>query len=127
MSYVRKVIAHDEKLLSISHAHWIYVVEGVFWFGLLFASGLVVDHYLWVYFGSKGGAFSFNFWLFRFNEVHTPIPWLFGITGFSLFWPLLLKYASTEVGLTDRRIIHKRGLILIEVQQVDLEDVRAKM
>ncbi len=126
MSYVRKVIAGDEKLLSISHLHWIYVFEGVFWFAAVFGFGLFLDHNLWLYFGSYGIGFNFDFWIFQFDERHTPLPWMFGAAGFAVFWPLLLKYISTEIGLTDKRIIHKKGLIMIEVQQIDLEDIRAE-
>jgi hypothetical protein len=43
-----------------------------------------------------------------------------------VLWPYLITYISTEVGLTNERIIIKSGLILVKVDEVDLEDIRAE-
>jgi len=126
MSYVAKVTGPEEKLISISRLHWIYPFEGMIWFLVMLVLGFVADYYLWVYAGSRGIGFELDFWVFHFDEMHTIIPWAFGAVGLAVFWPLFLKYVSTEVGLTDKRIIHKTGLVMIEVQQVDLEDIRAE-
>lgn len=127
MSYVQKIIAADEKILSITHLHWIYVVEGIFWLLLFLILGRITDHYLWILTGSNEiGFFKLDFWVFHFDERRMPVTWLFGMAGFVIFLPLFLKYVSVEVGLTDKRVIYKKGLILIQVQQVDLIDMRSE-
>jgi hypothetical protein len=126
MGYVRKVINIDEKLLSISRPHWIYLFEGLLCFVGLAVAGLVLDYYFYLYVGSHAIRFDIDLWFVKFNEIRTPIPWIFSFTGFAIFYPLFLAYISAEIGLTDQRIIYKRNLIFIEIEQVDLEDIRAE-
>ncbi len=126
MGYVRKIINTDEKLLSISRPHWIYLIEGLLAFSGLTILGLVADYFFYMYVGSHAVRFDIDLWIVQFNELNTPIPWIFGITGFAIFYPLFLAYISAEVGLTNQRIIYKRNLIFIEIEQVDLEDIRAE-
>lgn len=126
MGYVRKVIGQNEKLVLVTRLHWIYPVEAVLWFCIITAFGFYLDHLLWEYAGVKATKFTIDLYFMQFDERHTPIPWAFGFTGLGVFWPLFLTYISTEIGLTDRRIIHKKGLFLIEVQQVELEDIRGE-
>lgn len=125
MSYIRRVVGANERLVLITRLHWIYPVEAVLWFLIMVGVGLLLDHYLWYYAGSKTTLFI-DLYFVKFDERSTPIPWMFAFIGLAIFWPLFLTYISTEIGLTDRRIIHKRGLILIEVQQVELEDIRGE-
>lgn len=126
MGYVRKVINADEKLLSISRPHWIYLFEGLLCFAILTIAGLVLDYYFYLYVGSHAIRFDIDLWLIQFNEIRTPIPWIFSFSGFAIFYPLFLAYISAEIGLTNQRIIYKRNLIFIEIEQVDLEDIRAE-
>lgn len=126
MSYVRKVIGSDEKLVLITRLHWIYLVEAILLFVLFLGLGLLVDYGLWWYAGSKILHYEIDLHFITFNQDRTPIPWMMGLAGIAVFWPLFLKYISTEIGLTDRRIIHKKGLIMIEVQQAELEDIRGE-
>lgn len=126
MSYIRKVITHEEKLLLITHPHWIYAFEGLFWFAALTLTGFAIDHYLYVYAGLHAYSFNVDLWILHFDENHTPIPWLFSLAGLAVLMPLALIYTSNEIGLTDQRVIHKKGLIFIEIDQVDLEDIRAE-
>lgn len=126
MSYIRKVITSEEKLLFISRPHWIYPAEGLFWFALLTITGIIVSNYFYDYIGLHAIKFSVDLWILEFDEKNTPIPWAFAFTGLAMFWPLFLAYISAEVGLTNQRIIYKRGLFFIEIEQVDLEDIRAE-
>lgn len=126
MSYVRKVIGQNEHLVMITRLHWIYFLEAVIWFAAIFGFGLLADHYLWLYAGSHIKHYEIDMYFYTFDQDHTPIPWAFGFTGVAAFLPLFSTYLSTEIGLTDRRIIHKRGLFMIEVQQVELEDIRGE-
>lgn len=130
MSYIRKVTGANEKLVLITRLHWIYLFEAFAWLFLLTAVGFILDFILWKYAGSKflySPLFeNIHIFGYQFSQYLTPIPIMFALTGLAVFWPLFTTYISTEVGLTDRRIIHKRGLIMIEVQQVELEDIRGE-
>lgn len=126
MSYIRKVIGNDEKLLATFRPHWIYFLEGLLALGALSAIGFLIDYYLYAFFTHNAVKFNVDLYFLVFNERFTPIPWIFVFTGFAIFIPLFLVFISTEVGLTNQRIIHKRGLIFIQIDQADLEDIRGE-
>lgn len=126
MSYVRKIISADEKLISVFRPHWIYLLEGFLCFSGLTLIGLVADFYFYQYVGSHAIRFDIDLWIVQFNELRTPIPWIFGFAGFAVFYPLFLAFISAEVGLTNQRVIYKRNLLFIEIEQIDLEDIRAE-
>jgi hypothetical protein len=126
MSYIRKVIGNDEKLLATFRPHWIYFLEGLLALGALSAIGFLIDYYLYAFFTHNAVKFNVDLYFLVFNERFTPIPWIFVFTGFAIFIPLFLVWISTEVGLTNQRIIHKRGLIFIQIDQADLEDIRGE-
>ncbi len=126
MSYIKKVAGRDEKILMILRPHWIYLLEGILWFIALTLLGFVGDYYLYGYAEAHNFAFSLDFYFFQVNQNTLFLPWVFGFVGFGIFWPLALAYASTEVGLTNQRIIYKKGLIFIEVDQVELDDIKAE-
>lgn len=125
MSYVRKVVSHQERLLCIFQPHWIYVAEGVFWFFVLTAAGLIVDHFFYSYVGEHR-FFHGHIGGLHFRGRFSEISLIFMTIGIGVFWTYLMVYVSSEIGLTDQRIIHKKGLVFIEVDQVDLEDIRAE-
>lgn len=126
MSYIRKVIGSDEKLLATFRPHWIYFLEGLLVLAGLSAIGFIIDYYLYAFFTHNAVQFNVDLYFVVFNERFTPIPWIFVFTGLAVFIPLFLIFISTEVGLTDQRIIHKRGLIFIQIDQADLEDIRGE-
>ncbi len=126
MSYIRKVIGSDEKLILLTRLHWIYLVEAFMWLIGFIALGLLLEYMLWYFAGQNIVNFKIDLYIVQFNQNYTPIPWVFSFAGIVIFLPLFLKYISTEIGLTDRRIIHKKGLMMIEIQQIELEDVRGE-
>ncbi len=125
MSYVRKVISNQEKLLCVFHASWSYVAQGLFWFVVLTTAGLIVDHYFYQYVGPDT-FLNIDLWAVHLGLKLSGISMIFAFIGFAVFWTLFLVYISSEIGLTDQRVIHKKGLIFIQVDQVDLEDIRAE-
>lgn len=125
MAYVHKVISPQEKILVIARPHWIYLAEGLLFLIGMVIAGFVADYYLYQLMAGNR-IMTFDQGLFQYIPSPFIIPGLFGIIGLGIFWPLLLVYASAEVGLTDQRIIYKKGLFFIEIDQVDLEDIRAE-
>lgn len=113
-------------MLSVSRVHWIYPLQGLFWFAVMAGLGFYIEHMLHSHAGIHAPGFRLELGWLRFDEKNTPIPWMFSIAGFMVFWLLFLKYISNEVGLTDQRIIHKKGLIFVEILQLDLEDIRGE-
>lgn len=125
MSYVRKLVGHDEKLIGVAHLHWIYVVRGALWWLLTAAIGAGCSYLI-----SKG-AFDVSTWqeddasiyvtLLLNLEAYTFI--FFSACGFIFFLSYLLKYLVSEVALTSRRVVHKEGFFSVHVREVDLSEV----
>lgn len=126
MSYIRKVISTQENLVLLTRLHWIYLFEAFFWLFLFIALGLGANYLFVDLMGNKSFDYNINLYYVQFNPSYIPISWGFYGVGLAIFTPLFIKYISTEVGLTSRRIIHKRGLIMIEILQVELEDIRGE-
>jgi hypothetical protein len=126
MSYVSRAISDEERLISLVRPHWIYMLTGFLWLFSFVFLGLAID----IYFDHFLSAYSFSFFvdlkLIYFSGVITPISALFTLIGVVAFWPFFMTYISSEIGLTNERIVLKRGLIFIEIDQVDLEDIRAE-
>lgn len=126
MSYVSKIMSQDEKLLCMARPHWIYVFEGFFWLIALTALGLLLEHYLVLYTGYNTSRLKLELGAYKIDYVIRPLPLIFTAVGAALFLTMLAAYISTEVGLTDQRVIHKRGIIFIRVEEADLEEVKAE-
>lgn len=126
MSYIKKIISPQEKLMVQTRLHWIYLVESILWFAGIFIFGLVTDHYLTAYADAKMFYYYIDIFGFQFDRYRAPVPYIFAAMGLFAFWSVFSVYISTEIGLTDRRIIHKKGLIMIDIQQIELEDIRAE-
>lgn len=115
MSFIRKLIGPDEKFIGIGRIHWIYAAKGFAWI-----------------FGLMGGAYFINQVLNDFAGNFRPVDiigdylfWMAAILGGVLSVCYFLMWIATEIGLTNKRIIYKRGLIFVDVKEVDLEEIKA--
>jgi hypothetical protein len=121
MSFVKKIIGPDETLIGITSAHWIYGATGILWLAGMMVIGLVLDYYatgLFDYLFRDTGAFAVN----RISEGLFWIPTCFGLVMFVMYFLMMI---SPEIGLTTKRVIHKRGIIFVDVKEVDLEEIKA--
>lgn len=130
MSYIAKIIGSDEKLIAVARPHWIYLLTGFLWIMVFVSLGTVIHYYFEHSFEYTLTPNILNFILdlkIRYLGDHIPvITTAFTLIGIIISWPFFLTYVSAEIGLTNERIIYKTGLIFIEIDQVDLEDIRAE-
>lgn len=126
MSYIRKVISENEHLVLLTRLHWIFLIEGILWCLCITAVGFVLDHYLVLYADRPMFYYDLNIGWFHFDRYHTPVPLIFFLIGLMMLGVYIASYLSNEIGLTNRRIIHKKGVMMIEIQQVELEDIRGE-
>jgi hypothetical protein len=121
MSFVKKILAPDETLIGMTTAHWIYGATGIVWLAGMMIVGLVLDFYAASIFGN----------LFRntggeaVSAISSVLFWMPTMLGIVMFFLYFLMMISPEVGLTSRRIIYKRGIIFVDVKEVDLEEIKA--
>lgn len=119
MSYIRKIVNQQEKLLLLAHSHWIYLIEALFWLTALIFGGIYLDALLLKFLG--GGFTLFGY------EIRIAFTVFFTLTGLGIFLSLCLEFVSIEIGLTDRRIVYKKGLFSVEVEEIELGDVRGEV
>lgn len=122
MSYVqRNVVGDDEKLIGVAHIHWFYIVKGALW--------LILPVLLWLWTDRQLSEFIFAVLSPAFYEpVAVMLNYIFGaltLIGLFVFLFSLVTQLSTEVGLTTRRVIYKRGLVFVDVIELDLEEIKA--
>lgn len=127
MSFVRRITMGDERIIMIARLHWIYLLIGVLWLAGAVGIGLLADNLMWTYTHRDLVNVGFSLPGFPVNiRISLPFTWLFGAGGMVFFLSLLLRWLSTEIGLTSKRIVYKTGLFMVEVEEVDLEEIKAE-
>lgn len=105
-AYIHNSLQPGERLIHMSHPHWIVFVPSLA--SLILPIGLI---------------FVFN------SEVYASVkPYMFaGLLFMSSvqFFRAWVYYVSTELGVTDRRIIGKLGLFSRHVVELDLDRIDA--
>ncbi len=106
MSYVERVLQPGEQVRYISSIHWI-----VYWPGVVVA--LLALAAFW---------FGGTRWL--------PTMWLYTAYGLALVAVVLLvrewyQWWITEIAVTNRRVIYKRGLIRLHTNEMNMDKVES--
>lgn len=126
MAYIEKIVSKEEKLYGIARLHWIYILQGIGWFVVLAGLGWLLNAALGYAVSSLARATdSVAFPLF-FSGAANWFSFFFMGGGALLFVLFVIKVMFTEIGLTDRRIMNKTGMIFIKVHQIDLEEIRGE-
>ncbi|MBI1216330.1 MAG: PH domain-containing protein [Alphaproteobacteria bacterium] len=125
--FMHKSLAQDETLVAVAYFHPFYMYAA---FGLLA---------LWTLVG-LGGQFALTHFfnahpevlfdqgmqqgLMRMVATHRYVATLAGFfMGLCFFVPMYLKKISTEIILTERRLLYKRGFFTARVEEVDVEQL----
>lgn len=133
MAYVEHLINRDEKLVGIARLHWIYVLKGLVWFVVLAWLGAASEALVMRTIAATNAAVESVVVLPRFTILSD---WLMSLAqsvnsvqagiGLLIFAMHVLKVWVTEVALTDRRVIYRKGLFSVKVAQIDLEEIRGE-
>lgn len=121
MAFVRKLVGPDEHLIGIARLHWIYGVKGLMWLGGFLLLGGFINHLIIRYIGyspASNPAFS------GVATLGASAFWICLLIGLCLFLFYFIMMIATEVGLTSKRLIFKKGLIFVDVKEVDLEEIK---
>lgn len=121
MRFVSKIAGPDERVIGVTSIHWMYGAKGLIMLTLFMLTGQFFAHSL--YFLTS---------YIRLNALDRALAilghygfWIFTVIGVSLFLSYLLLMATTEIALTSKRIIFKKGFIFVRVKEVDLEEIKA--
>lgn len=145
MLYVQQSLSSGEEILMSARFHWMYTVQAVFWilFGLAIGIAIGYGAIWWVvtsdiratYPGLPEDLFN-KAW----NEVvkgyggYLQILWAlhpgirFSILGFFIlglffFMHMMIVKATTEIVVTNERIIYKKGLIARHVGEIGIDRI----
>lgn len=126
MAYVPNIVGKNEKLIGIARLHWIYIVSGTAWFlGLTYIGSMmqgVVERFAMFVSQTIDSVYLISM-LMKLGDSALMITMTIGAT-ILLFY--ILKVIGTEVALTERRVIHKSGIIFVKVREIDLEEIRGE-
>lgn len=124
MAYIRKLVGKDEKLVGIARLHWIYAAQGLIWLGSCVAFALLLDgaiNHLLMKFPVDNETLVLP--LLSLSSWLMPFALIFGGIICSFYF---IKVLTTEIGLTDRRMIYKTGWIFVRTQEVEIEEIRGE-
>ncbi|ABQ29803.1 MULTISPECIES: PH domain-containing protein [Acidiphilium] len=108
MSYIEQVLLPDETVMSWTHLHWFVYLRGIVTMVLAFA--LIIAG------GLAGGRPS------TYLHVAAAAAFLLGCWLLLVAW---LRRMSTELAVTDRRVIHKSGILGRTTHEMSLEKVES--
>jgi hypothetical protein len=113
MAFVHKLIGPDEELIGVARLHWIYGAKGLAWLVGLMALGGFVDMFL-------------TGWNAGLSPIGNAVFWVGTVLGVVLFAIYFITMVCSELGLTTERIIYKRGWIMVDVREMDLEEIKSE-
>ncbi len=120
MAFITRLVGPDEKLIGIARLHWIYGVKGLMWLGGSIALGGAIN---WALRYALGGALMSTA-AGGLLTIGNAAFWICLILGLSLFVFYFIMMLATEIGLTNRRVIYKTGLIFVKTEGIDLEEIK---
>lgn len=121
MSFVEKTLGPNEHLLGLAAVHWIYGVKGLLWLFVPLMLVSVLEDMTIAYLGvDYGGG-----WYDLIDIVGNVLFWIGVALGSTMCLFYFVLMVSTELGLTDKRIILKKGLLFVDVKEIDLDEFKA--
>jgi uncharacterized membrane protein YdbT with pleckstrin-like domain len=145
MLYVQQSLGPDEEILMGARFHWMYTVQAVFWIFFGISIGIAVGYgAIWwivtsmirdVYPGLPAHLFE-QAWqeIIKSQGGYLKLLWSlhpalrFSILGFFIigiffFMHLMIVRATTEIAVTNERLIYKRGLVARDVGELSIDRI----
>lgn len=126
MLYVEQSLTPGEELIHVGHFHWMYTVTAILsivW-GILCCIGIIIAA---VYFQLNFGfGFEAQDWLGMVRELHPGIrltAFFAFVMGLMRFAQMMVTKASTEIAITNNRLIYKRGLVARYVGEMSIDRI----
>lgn len=128
MDYIRQSLSEDEELIHVASFHWMYGTHALF--NVLFSAILSVSilafalKYQPAMLGElppeSVGAFKRLAYLHPGIKILAFFIFLMGILKFA---QMMIIKATTEIGVTDIRLVYKRGLVARAVGEINIDRI----
>ena len=127
MKHIEKIMAPNEDVRYKTRLHWIVIAEGFAELVLFIAVGLFLDS-LFYNFGGLWADMYFNYIVSSLPVIvpFSPFALISFAVGIGFFINHLIQYFFTIILLTNKRLITKKGMIIVDVDETDLGEVRAE-
>ncbi len=124
MIYVQQSLVPGEKIVFGGFYHWMYTVNALMWIGIGFVMALiVVNGAIFLQYGElpPTSAFLDAMWsVHPYVRIGAFCLFLFGLFQCGI---MLAIKATTEIAVTDRRLIIKRGIIARHVDEMSVDRI----
>lgn len=128
MDYIRQSLSEDEELIHVAEFHWMYNVQAVF--NLVFGTALSITVIV----------FALKYQPMMFGVDHAPgtsaidqirslhpalkiLSFFIFLMGILKFAQMMIVKATTEIGVTDIRLVYKRGLVARIVGEINIDRI----
>lgn len=126
MLYVQQSLGPDEELVYIGKFHWMYTVQAflsIFWGLVMGILVIVAAVNIYRILGYSHGGTSL---LHMIRELHPGIrllAFLMFIFGLLKFAHMMVIKATTEIAITNNRLVYKRGLVARQVGEISIDRI----
>jgi uncharacterized membrane protein YdbT with pleckstrin-like domain len=103
MAYVEKILLPDERVIYAATLHWVIYTQGLLMTGLAGLVGYFSHPFLAIAFGEPLGT--------QFTKPVSAIAMIVVLMGAALLFGAYIRQASTELVVTNKRLIAKYGFI----------------
>ncbi len=131
MDYIRQSLGEDEELVHVARFHWMYTVSAFFnvIFGVILCAGILIGTVIVEPFLPE--MFRFDVppdagWLDIIRAIHPGIKilaFLVLVMGLLRYAQMMIVKATTEIAITNRRLVYKRGLIARYVGEMNIDRI----
>ena len=127
MSYLTKILRPDEQVLAVGKLHWIIYSPAIAWLVI----GVIL---LFSYETAESGTLHVVQYLVRqpvqigLSKLHHAGVWLFVFCAYiALLYALIIsiRRRTTEIAVTDRRVIYKAGVIQTHTDEMNMDKVES--
>lgn len=129
VNYIQQSLTDGEELIHVGHFHWMYNVQAVmniiFSFVLSIALLVFAIKMQPVIFGA-GDAFAQMGWIDKIQALHPGVrilAFLLIVLGLFKFAQMMIIRATTEIAITNKRLVYKRGLVARYVGEMNIDRI----
>jgi len=125
--YIKQSLAADEKLIHIAKFHWMYNVNAFLnvVFGTLLAIVIVVVAIKFqpVAFQTQNGGNGFFGSIIGLHPGIKILAFFVFLMGLLKFAQMMIVKATTEIAITNKRLVYKRGLVARFVGEMNIDRI----